>query len=216
MRVTHNYRIMKYMSDIDLSKPDSGRLFETASTQHGFFTAAQASAFGYSASLINHHIRSGRFGRVRRGVYRLRDYPSSRWEAIMAAWLAVGPERSLVSHESALELLELTDVVADSIHVTVPRTRRSLRRVPGVTMHTSTMGWETGDCMVRHEIRITSPTRTILDCATTGTAPEQIDLAVRQAVSSGMVIADQLCAAAKDRGQRVARLVCAACEGEPS
>jgi hypothetical protein len=54
------------------------RLFELASTQAGYFTAAQARALGYSARSLQHHVGAGHFDRVSRGFYRLVGVPADR------------------------------------------------------------------------------------------------------------------------------------------
>src|SRR5258708_39093591 len=120
------------------AKPDGGCLFDVVSSQHGFFTASQARECGYGTDLLTHQTRSGRFRRVYRGVYRMRDYPSSLHEDVAAAWLAFGRERAVVSHESALDLHELSDVIPDAIHLTVSRSRRYLPSLSGVRLHTTT------------------------------------------------------------------------------
>src|SRR3989449_11223018 len=107
------------------SKPDRARLFEIASEQSGYFTADQAQACGFSRALLSHHAKSGHFVRVRRGLYRFREYPSSRREDVLAAWLAVGKDASTVSHESALDILDLSDVIPAAVHLTVSRSRRN-------------------------------------------------------------------------------------------
>ena len=76
------------MYDTAIRAPDLSELFGVASEQAGYFTAAQAHACGYSKQLPSHHAASGRFIRLRRGLYRLHDYPSSRYEEVMAARLA--------------------------------------------------------------------------------------------------------------------------------
>src|SRR5665213_1567333 len=114
------------MCDIEAKEHDFADLFGAASEQAGYFTSAQAHANGYSKQLLAYHAATGRFVRIRRGLYRLRDYPSSPHEEVMAAWLAIGRDTSLVSHESALDLLDLSDVVPTSIHLLIPRTRRGL------------------------------------------------------------------------------------------
>jgi predicted transcriptional regulator of viral defense system len=116
--------------------PDLQGLFATASEQAGYFTTAQAAIYRYTRPLLSHHAATGRFIRIRRGLYRLRDYPSSPHEDVMAAWLAAGKEMSIVSHESALELLDLSDVVPNSIHILIQRNRGGLPAIPGVTFHT--------------------------------------------------------------------------------
>src|SRR3989442_13049990 len=113
-------------------------LFAVASQQGGHFTADQARRCGYTWALLSHHALRGRFVRIRRGLYRLRDYPSSPGEDVLAGWLAVGRDDAVVSHESALALLGLSDVVPDRVHLTVSRARRGRKAPPGVRMHTTT------------------------------------------------------------------------------
>jgi predicted transcriptional regulator of viral defense system len=87
-------------------KPSLQRLSQIASEQGGHFTAGQARACGYSRALLSHYAKSGEFVRVHRGVYRLRDYPSSPRGDVVAAWLAAGREVAVVSHEPAPGLPE--------------------------------------------------------------------------------------------------------------
>ena len=140
------------------------------------------------------------------GLYRLRDYPSSPREEIVAAWLRVGPD-ALVSHQSALELLDLADIIPDAIHVTVPRARRSLSRPPGAAIHTTTRPIAPGDVIVRGGIRLTAPARTIADVAQVGLAPDQVVRAAREALDRGLTTPERLRASARGRGRRVERLI---------
>ena len=87
------------------NRPSRAQLFELSSEQGGYFTAAEAQTCGYSRALLAHHAKSGQFIRVRQGLYRFRDYPSSPREDVIAAWLATGREAAVVSHESALDIL---------------------------------------------------------------------------------------------------------------
>ena len=188
--------------------PGHRRLFEMASEQGGYFTAAQAEACGISRPLLSHHSQAhGRFIRVRHGLYRVRDYPSSPREEVIAAWLAAGREVAVVSHESALDLLDLSDVVPDAVHLTVPREKRHRRARPGVRIHTTTRPVRPRDVVVRDGIRVTSAERSIADAAQAGTAPDQIVTAVAQAVERGATTAPRLLAAGRERGGRVERLV---------
>ena len=191
----------------DGGKPSHSRLFEVASEQSGYFTAAQAQACGISKALLAHHAKSGRFLRVHRGLYRFREYPSSPLEDVIAAWLASAKEVVVVSHESALDILGLSDVVPEKVHITVPRVKRYRSASPGVAIHTTTRRLGKSDVMVRDGIRVTGPVRSIVDAAEMGTAPEQIIAAVSQALDRGIATKSSLLAAAKARGGRVERLV---------
>lgn len=99
------------MSDV-YQKPDLPALHRLAYSQDGLFTTRQAQERGVSAQLLAHHARSGRFQRMRQGLYRLSDYPAGEHDEIRAAWLTVGMERAIVSHESALVLHGLSDVLS--------------------------------------------------------------------------------------------------------
>ncbi|MEX1255075.1 MAG: type IV toxin-antitoxin system AbiEi family antitoxin domain-containing protein [Dehalococcoidia bacterium] len=188
-------------------RPDRGRLFEIASEQAGYFSTRQAGASGFSRSLLSHHVKSGRFTRVRRGLYRLREYPSSPREHVLAAWLAIGKDSAVVSHESALELLELSDVIPDAVHLTVPRSRRNLPSLNGVRVHTTSRPLRRTDRVTRGGIVVTAATRSILDAADAGMAPEQIEQAVVQAIDAGLATTQQLRQGAQERGRRTAKLI---------
>jgi predicted transcriptional regulator of viral defense system len=189
------------------SKPSHSRLFELASEQGGYFTAVQARACSFSKALLAHHAKSGRFLRVRQGLYRFREYPSSPREDVTAAWLATGREVAVVSHESALDILGLSDVVPEVVHLTVPRAMRYRSGSPGVVIHTTTRRLAKSATVVRDGVRLTAAIPSIIDAARTGTAPEQIVAAIRQALERGMATESQLLRAAKTRGGRVERLV---------
>ena len=188
-------------------RPNRAQLFELASEQGGYFTAAQARARGFSKALLAHHAKSSRFIRVRQGLYRFREYPSSPREDVIAAWLATGKEVAAVSHDSALDILGLSDVVPEVVHLTVPRARRYRSASPGVAIHTTTRRLGKPDVVVRDGIRVTAPARSIIDAAEAGTAPEQIIAAVGQALDRGMATESKLLGVAKTRGGRVERLV---------
>jgi predicted transcriptional regulator of viral defense system len=195
------------MMETNDSKPSHTRLFELASEQGGYFTAVQARACGFSKALLAHHAKSGRFLRMRQGLYRFREYPGSPREDVIAAWLTTGREVAVVSHESALDILGLSDVVPDLVHLTVPRAKRYRSASPRVAIHTTTRRLDKSDVVVRDGIRLTAAARSIIDAAEAGTAPEQIVAAIGQALDRGMATESKLLAAARVRGGRVERLV---------
>ncbi len=151
-------------------------------------------------------MRSGRFVRVGRGLYRFRDHPAQPGDEIVAAWLRLAPD-AVVSHESALEVLDLADTLADRVHLTVPRNRRRLAQQDGVVVHTTTRPMGPGDTVTRRGMRVTAPGRTIADVAAAGVAPDQVASAVQAALDRGMTTPALVREAAAIRGQRVRRLV---------
>jgi predicted transcriptional regulator of viral defense system len=188
-------------------QPDHECLFGVASTQQGYFTTAQARACGFDTNLISYHKQRGRFIPVLRGVYRLRDYPSSNRGDVVAAWLSVGRDVAVVSHESALDLLDLSDVIPTRIHLTVPRSMRYAAGGPGVVIHTTTTPLRPEDVNHWEGVRVTSATRTILDAAEWGTSPEQIEMAIHEAISRGIATQRRLRESAAKRPRYVRKLV---------
>ncbi len=194
------------MSDVE-QRPDLSALHRLAYSQEGLFTTRQARERGVSAQLLAHYARSGRFQRLRQGLYRLSDYPTGEHEEIRAAWLTVGTKRAVVSHESALVLHGLSDVLPNTVHLLVSREHRGIRAPSGVRLHTATAPIPDGDITIRHGIRVTTPARTIVDAARSGTSPEQIQMAVRQALQEGRTTPDHLAEHAERNGGRVAALL---------
>lgn len=168
---------------------------------------------GIGTDLLPYHARTGRFVRIYQGVYRLRDYPSSQYDPVVAAWLALGRGAVVVSHESALALHELTGVTPSVVHLTVPRSRRYLPTLPYVRIHTTTRPWDGADTVERDGVRVTALIRTLLDIAEAGIGPEEMEMAVRQAVRRGLLQPEKMSAAARARSARVKALVDSALRG---
>jgi predicted transcriptional regulator of viral defense system len=188
-------------------RPDRKGLFMLASEQAGHVTTAQATEYATSPALLSYYVASGSMLRVHPRVYRFRDYPSTSREEVVAAWLAVGKDSAVVSHETALDLWDLTDLIPDAIHLTVPRSRRHLPHLPGVRIHTTMHPLAPDDVWPVESIRATSPQRTLLDVASTGASPEHVIVGIRQARKRGWIDKARLCMEARDRGGRVAQMV---------
>jgi predicted transcriptional regulator of viral defense system len=186
---------------------DHDGLYWTAESQSGYFTAQQALEAGMDRSTLLHHARpGGRYERVRRGLYRLRHFPSSPHDHVVAAWLPL-PEPAVVSHESALELYDLSDVIPNAVHITVPRAKRGQRPRPGVRFHTVEHPPGPDETRQVSGIAVTSPERTIVDSLEAGTQLEQIEMAVNQALDRGLTTPRRLRAAAAGRRTRVRKFI---------
>lgn len=178
-------------------KPDHEGLYRQAEEQRGFFTAEQAKQYGFSQPLLSHHTRpDGRFERAGRGLYRLRLFPTSAHDDLFLAWLSLGRDDAVVSHESALDLYELADVMPTAVHFTVPRSRRWKRSRPAVRVHTSSK-LDEQDVQRWGGLPVTTPERTIIDLIRTAFSPDQLEMAYNQANSRGLLSADSLWAAAQ-------------------
>jgi predicted transcriptional regulator of viral defense system len=191
--------------------PDLDRLFSVAESQAGYFTTAQAQRAGYSRGLVAHHAKAGAFERVRSGVYRLTRFPGSPREDLYVAWLEAGP-RAVVSHDSALELYGLSDLLPAEAHLTLPRT--SSRRRSGIRMHTTRL--ESSDITVRDGLPVTTVARTITDVARSGGASELIAQAIHEALDRGLVVQEELEDQASRYGGRAKREIMAALSSRES
>jgi predicted transcriptional regulator of viral defense system len=174
----------------DRTYPDVLGLEAEAYQQGGYFNAGQARAHAVSRQLLEHHLRRGRFARVRRGLYRVQGFPTAEHDDMREAWMAVAMDDALLSHESALALLDLSDTIPDAVHLLVPRRHRGLRLPSGVILHTRRDS-EDPATVWRDGLPLTAPARTLLDVADR-LQPEQMSMAVKQALRRGLLTVDQL------------------------
>jgi predicted transcriptional regulator of viral defense system len=174
----------------DTLQPDVLGLETEAYQQGGYFNASQARAHGISRQLLDHHVGRGRFERIRRGLYRVQGFPAAEHDDMREAWMAIGGTDAILSHDSALALLDLSDNIPDAVHLLVPRRHRGLRRPSGVIVHTHPDSEEVATVW-RDGLPLTAPARTLLDVADR-LQPEQLSMAVKQGLRRGLLTADQL------------------------
>lgn len=191
----------------DERRPDVRGLEVEAYEQSGYFTVAQARAHDVSNDLLRHHVRQGRFTRVRRGLYHLRGFPSGPHDDMRERWMAVGSDVAVLCNESALAILDLSDHIPDVVHLLVPRRNRGVRRPDGVSIHTRPDDEEVG-VIWREGLPLTAPARTLVD-ALRVLQPEQAEMAVAEALQRGLVTESQLRTEAVRQGRErsVARLL---------
>jgi len=182
--------------------PDHNALYQIAEQQGGYFSAAQARQAGFSRSLLAYHLGTGRFERVRPRIYRFRQFPASPHEDLYVAWLQAGP-KAVISHDSALALYDLSDLLPAQVHVTVPRT--ASRRRPGLRFHTKRL--EPEDVTRYEGLPVTTVLRTLVDVAAAGLADEQVRQAIDEALRRGLVTRESLLQRAASRAGRFKRLV---------
>lgn len=171
-------------------QPDMRGLEATAYAQHGYFTTAQARECGFSSQLLSHHVRRGRFERARRGLYRLPGFPRAEDDEMREKWMAVGTNKAVLSHQSALALLDLSDNIPNAVHLLLGRRHRGLRRPAGVVIHTRPDEEEIVT-VSREGLRLTAPARTLIDVAGE-IQPEQLEMAVWQGLDRGLLTTRRL------------------------
>jgi len=157
-------------------------LLTLAGRQHGYFTTAQAQAAGISRRALAGRHQRGLVERAAFGLYRLPQFPASPRDELYGLQ-TVAPSATF-SHDTALELYGLTDLLARTIHLTVaPESGLKPRR--GITIHRSRI--EPRDRTFRDDLWLTSLPRTLVDCARIGTDAEQLLLALREGRERGLL-----------------------------
>ncbi len=174
------------MSEATTRSPDWDHLFEIAAAQDGLFVTQQAAEAGSSPQLLAHHLGAGRMLRVRRGIYRLVHFPAGDHEDLTVIWLW-SEHAGVFSHQTALALHDLSDVLPAQIHLTLPDSWRKRRlRVPaGVVLHYGDI--PKGERRWFGPVRATAPLRTLEDCAHEHLPPELLRGGALDALHRGLV-----------------------------
>jgi hypothetical protein len=133
-----------------------------AGRQHGVVSRHDLLALGYSPAAIEHRIATGRLHLLRRGVYAVGWPGLTRERRWMAAILACGEEAAL-SHRSAAALWGIGKERGNQIDISV-RQRSEHRRAWIRARRRPALPEE--DIVVRDNIPVTCPARTLLDLAT--------------------------------------------------
>lgn len=174
-------------------------LMAFAATQGGYFTAAQAAREGYDRRRCAYHVGAGNFERAGFGLYRLATLPrSDRDELIRLSLWSRGRDdkpQAVFSHETALDLHGLTELIPSRTHMTVPRSFR--KRTPkGVELHAGAVPH--ADRLRREGFELTTPLRTLVDIANgKSVSDEQLDKSVARALEMGLVSRRNLNATAR-------------------
>ena len=169
------------------------RLYQVASAQGGHFTAGQALQAGYAYSQQHFHVERGNWLQIDRGLFRLHDYPPGEREDLIrwSLWSRNqrGVPQAVISHETALTVHELSDVMPAQVHLTVPPGFRK-KIPPGCVLHKANLA--SGDVELRDGYQVTTPLRTLLDVALSPLSQEHLNAAVSDALERGLVRRRQL------------------------
>jgi predicted transcriptional regulator of viral defense system len=192
------------------SRATARSLFTKALEQGGYFTAKQAREAGYDYPHLDYHVSTGNFERVEHGLYRLTSLPPGEQDDLVRLTLwsrnRQDEPQAVVSHESALVLHDLSELLPTAVHLTVPPT---FRKDPpaGCILHKARLVPK--DIEERAGFRVTVPLRTLLDVAVSGVPEEQLQKAVADALARGLVRRKQLLEAAQKspRAQRLLRIL---------
>jgi predicted transcriptional regulator of viral defense system len=167
-------------------KEAARRLCEIAQSQQGFFTTKQATRAGFAEKTHTYHVKVENWIREHRGIYRLADFPSAERPDLMLwyLWSQNRPEvpEGTYSHDTALSLHELSDIMPSKLHMTDPKHFRRNSRIPEIlVLHRADLA--EGDLQEMHGMRVTRPLRTILDLLRAGQVDRNL---IRQAIDEAM------------------------------
>jgi hypothetical protein len=203
------------LSDMNSELPPALR--NLARHQYGVISRGQALRAGLTESMIKFRVTSERWQQLHRGVYATFTGVPSRNAQLWAAVLSTGPG-AVLSHETAAELLGLTDKAASFIHVTVP-SQRHVVAVPGVSIHRS---WRAVEAVQRgSNPPRTGVEETVLDLTQATATFDDVCGWVTRAFARDLTDEERLLAAMRPRGKLRWRadlheLIAAAASGDHS
>jgi predicted transcriptional regulator of viral defense system len=172
-------------------KEATHQLHEIAQSQQGFFTTKQAIRAGFSEKTHSYHVNARNWIREHRGIYRLVDFPTPERPDLMLWYLwsrdrQENPEGTY-SHDTALSLHELSDIMPSKLHMTVPKEFRRNSRIPEIlVLHRANL--DPSVVQEVHGVRVTRALRTIMDLLRSGHVDRsQLKLAVDEAIRRGLI-----------------------------
>jgi len=177
------------------------RLYEIAEDQQGFFTTKQAKAAGFAENTHPYHVQAGNWIREHRGIYRLASFPRGERPDLMlwSLWSRNRGEaaQGVYSHQTALSLHDLSDVMPAKLHMTVPRSFRRNSEIPRVlVLHFADL--PQSEMGAVHGIRVTKAMRTILDLLDGAEVPlATLRQALREGLRRGLIRRSEIAEARK-------------------
>ena len=151
---------------INPSKKVKESLFQIASEQQGYFTTSQAIEVGFQDATHPYHVKCGDWIREWRGIYRIARYPLTE-EGQYVLWSLwsrnrQGIRQGVYSHQTALTLFDLSDIMPVKLHMTVPPGFRRHSEIPGVLiLHRLIITQD--EIEEREGYSVTRPARAIVD-----------------------------------------------------
>lgn len=167
------------------------RLTDIANDNYGYITVTAAKEVGVSPVRLAQMGLRGQLQRVAQGLYRVPTYPRGPLDPYMEAtlWPRGG---GVLSHATALDLLDLSDVNPVKIHITVPVTYRNRRHIKPGAYELHRRNLDPRD-ITRHEgIPVVTAYRAILDGLEGGLGPALINQAISNARKRGLISPHQV------------------------
>lgn len=157
-------------------------LLPVAERQSGYFTTAQAAKEGVAAKTLGRITNAGHLDRISAGIYRLARWPAAEHDGLWPVylWGTLHSERAVLSHRTALQLYNISDINPNRIDLTIPPKVRIRAATPGaVTLHRRE--FEPKDVVLIDGLPVTTPFRTLVDLTVDRVARD----AVAEVIDSG-------------------------------
>lgn len=174
----------------DLSAREN--LYRCVVGQQGMFTTKQAEEAGYKRNNHPYHVRKGNWIREMRGIYRLPMFPQDDEDAQLVLWYLWARNRDerpqgVYSHDTALRIYDLSDLMPAKLHMTVSKKFRRFNSIPDILVL-----WRgslnESDIRIMRGFAVTTPLKTLLDVAIAKHLEETlIWQAVKEAAERGLI-----------------------------
>lgn len=162
-------------------------LYEIAEDNYGFLTVEDARRARIRPQRLAEMARRGSLHREGLGLYRLDPFPAHELDAYRKATLWPYGVEGVLSHETALDLYDLSDVNPAKIHITVPKGYRLRRRdaPPSYRFHHEDLDERD---VTRHEgLPIVTPVKTIRQCHEANLRRDLLRQALEDAKQHGLL-----------------------------
>jgi len=167
------------------------KLYDVAEGQGGFFTSKQAVDAGFVSNHHSYHVKAGNWTREAWGIFRLAQFPMPERADLIrySLWSRNRQDQpqGVYSHQTALGLYDLSDVMPSKLHLSVPKTFRKNCAIPSaLVLHYADLLPD--DIEVREGYRVTRPLRTLLDLIDSKElSPDLMEQAIKESRKRGLI-----------------------------
>ena len=162
-------------------------LIELAISQGGYFTTKQALKLGYSYRAQNYYLETQQWLKEDRALYRFSFLPFSKEDEFIKAsfWSRDKKDipQAVISHESALLVHQVGEIIPDKISFTVPKSFRKKSPRKYLIYKADLVNKEFEK---RDSFKVTNVIKTIIDLAER-IDPEQLKKIIEDAYKKGLV-----------------------------
>lgn len=169
------------------------RIYQVAADQDGYFSTAQLRDTEVGEPELRRLTANRHIDRELRGVYRLARLPVTAhgylWPAVL--WpLAPAGTPAVISHETALDLWDVSDVNPAKVHITLPTGTRLRRRIPELyRVHFGDI--PAGNLQRVEGLPVTSLYRTIVDLLLDRTGPADLKDVIARGRAQSLLTDDE-------------------------